>query len=95
MALLDLKPKISKLIPLLMVGFAGAFVINILRLVVVFLTFEFLGVDAGTTMHVYFGYVIFIAWVMVFWTLAFRYLAPRPTAGPSPTPISLRPQVSK
>jgi exosortase len=91
MALLDMKPKISRLIPLFVIGFAGAFLINILRLIVVFLTFEFLGVDAGTTMHVYFGYVIFIAWVMVFWALAFRYLAPRPAAGPSPTPISLRP----
>ncbi len=94
MALLDLKPKISRLIPLFAIGFVGAFIINILRLIVVFLTFEFLGVDAGSTMHVYFGYLIFVAWVMVFWTLAFRYLAPRPAAGPSPTPISLRPQAS-
>jgi exosortase len=76
MALLDVKPKISRLVPLLAIGFAGAFLINIVRLIVVFLTFEFLGVDAGNTMHVYFGYLIFIAWVMVFWTLAFRYLAP-------------------
>jgi exosortase len=85
MALLDMKPKVSRLIPLFVVGFAGAFMINILRLIVVFLTFEFLGVDAGTTMHVYFGYVIFIAWVMVFWALAFRYLAPRPVSSPLPT----------
>lgn len=85
MALLDMKPKVSRLIPLFVVGFAGAFVINILRLIVVFLTFEFFGVDAGTTMHVYFGYVIFIAWVMVFWAMAFRYLAPRPVSSPSPT----------
>jgi exosortase len=91
MALLDMKPKVSRLIPLFVVGFAGAFLINILRLIVVFLTFEFLGVDAGTTMHVYFGYIIFVAWVMVFWALAFRYLAPHPAAGLSPTPISLRP----
>jgi exosortase/archaeosortase family protein len=90
MALLDMKPKISRLIPLFVIGFAGAFMINILRLIVVFLAFEFFGVGAGTTMHVYFGYVIFIVWVMVFWALAFRYLASHPTAGPSPTPISLR-----
>ncbi|MGD0395957.1 MAG: archaeosortase/exosortase family protein [Nitrososphaerales archaeon] len=76
MALLDVKPKISRLVPLLAIGFAGAFLVNIVRLLVVFLTFEFLGVDAGNTMHVYFGYLIFIAWVMVFWALAFRYLAP-------------------
>lgn len=94
MALLDMKPKISKLIPLFVIGFAGAFLINILRLIVVFLTFEFLGVGAGTTMHVYFGYVIFIVWVMAFWMLAFRYLAPRPPTGLSPAPVSLRPQAS-
>jgi len=95
MALLDMKPNVSRLVPLLVVGFAGAFLINILRLIIVFLTFEFLGTYAGTTMHVYFGYLIFIAWVMVFWVLAFRYLTPRPSVGPSPTPTSLRPQASK
>jgi exosortase len=95
MALLDMKPKISRLIPLFAIGFAGAFMINILRLIVVFLTFEFLGIDAGSTMHVYFGYLIFVVWVMVFWTLAFRYLTPRPVASPSPAPISLRPQAQK
>jgi exosortase len=95
MALLDMKPKISRLIPLFAIGFAGAFMINILRLIVVFLTFEFLGIDAGSTMHVYFGYLIFVVWVMVFWTLAFRYLTPRPVASPSPAPISLRPQAPK
>jgi exosortase len=76
MALLDLKPKLSRLIPLFIVGFVGAFLINIVRLLVVFLTYEFLGVDAGTTMHVYFGYVVFVAWVLVFWTFAFRILIP-------------------
>lgn len=95
MALLDMKPKISRLIPLFAIGFAGAFMINILRLIVVFLTFEFLGIDAGSTMHVYFGYLIFVVWVMIFWTLAFRYLAPRPAASPSPAPISLRTQACK
>lgn len=95
MALLDLKPKVSKLIPLLVIGFAGAFMINILRLIIVFLTFEFFGVGVGTAMHVYFGYVIFIAWVMAFWILAFRYLAPSRAVGPSPMPVSPNPQASK
>jgi exosortase len=76
MTLLDLKPKMSRLVPVFAVGFLGAFLINIVRLLVVFLTFEFAGEDAGLTMHVYFGYTIFIAWVLVFWTLAFKYLVP-------------------
>jgi exosortase/archaeosortase family protein len=80
MALLDLKPKISRLVPIFAIGFAGAFLINILRLLVVFLTFEFFGVYAGTQMHVYFGYLIFLGWVLAFWALAFRYLVPRPVS---------------
>jgi exosortase len=93
MTLLDLRPKLSRLIPIFAVGFAGAFLINIVRLLAVFLTFEYAGVDAGTTMHVYFGYTIFIVWVLVFWSLALKYLVPaRGTAGAllatSPRPSS-------
>ncbi len=73
-AILDIRTKWSRLLPLLVVGFLGAFLINILRLFVVFLTFEYAGIDAGTTMHVYLGYTLFIVWVVVFWMLAFRYL---------------------
>jgi hypothetical protein len=40
------------------------------RLFAILLIFEFLGEDAGTLSHVYFGYLIFVAWVMVFWTVA-------------------------
>jgi len=76
MTLLDFKPRMSRLVPIFAIGFLGAFVINIVRLIVVFLTFEYLGVDAGTTMHVYFGYIIFIVWVLAFWFVAFKYLGP-------------------
>jgi len=88
MALLDLKPKMSRLVPIFAVGFAGAFLINIVRLLVVFLTFEFLGVDAGTTMHVYFGYIVFIIWVLVFWVFAFRFLTPAKPAVSPGLPVS-------
>ena len=76
MALLDLKPKVSRLIPIFALGFVGAFLTNLVRLLVVFLTFEYLGIDAGNSVHVYFGYVIFIFWVLAFWAIAFRYLVP-------------------
>jgi exosortase/archaeosortase family protein len=89
MALLDLKPKLSRIVPIFVIGFVGAFLINIVRLLAVFLTFEFFGVEAGNTMHVYFGYLIFVAWVMVFWAVAFKYLVPRQTIlGPA---VSLPP----
>jgi exosortase/archaeosortase family protein len=77
MALLDTKPKASRVIPLFALGFIGVFLVNILRLLLVFLTFEFLGVDIGTEVHVYAGYVLFIAWILIFWELTFRYMSPR------------------
>lgn len=83
MTLFDFKPKMSRMIPLFAGGFLGAFLINIVRLLVVFLTFEYLGVAAGTEVHVYFGYLIFIVWVMAFWAVAFKYLAPTRGATPS------------
>ena len=88
MALLDLKPKVSRLIPIFAIGFAGAFLINIVRLLVVFLTFEFLGVDAGTTMHVYFGYIVFVVWVLIFWEFAFKYLLPAKNSVLTRFPVS-------
>ena len=92
MALLDVKPRLSRIIPIFAIGFLGAFLINIVRLFVVFLTFEFFGVDAGNAMHVYFGYLIFFAWVLAFWAFAFRYLVPREVAlRPPVTPVPTRP----
>lgn len=88
MALLDLKPKLSRIVPIFVIGFVGAFLINIVRLLAVFLTFEFLGVGAGDTMHVYFGYLIFVAWVMVFWAISFRYLVPRPATMTPAMPLA-------
>ena len=94
MAVLDIKAKMSKLIPLFIIGFVGAFLINIVRLFGVFLTFEYLGVAMGNEVHVYLGYLLFIVWVMVFWSLAFRYLMPRSSSGSlaagttTPQPVS-------
>lgn len=88
MAVLDIKVKMSKLIPLFVIGFVGAFLINIVRLFGVFVSFEYLGATIGTQVHVYLGYLLFIAWVMVFWSLAFRYLMPAPQHMPSPAGMS-------
>lgn len=89
LAVLDIKAKMSKLIPLFAIGFIGAFLINIVRLFGVFLTFEYLGVTLGAEVHVYLGYILFIVWVMLFWAMAFRYLLPPApahlTGGTSPS----------
>jgi exosortase len=91
MALLDTKPVLSRVIPIFAIGFLGAFLTNIVRLLVVFLTFEYLGVDAGTAMHVYFGYLVFIAWVLAFWAIAFRYLLPRQSPVVPQTAVTVAP----
>ena len=82
MALLDMKPKMSRLVPTFALGFIGAFLINIVRLFLVFMTFVFFGTDIGNTVHVYAGYTLFIVWVFVFWMIAFRYLGEPAHVGP-------------
>jgi exosortase/archaeosortase family protein len=77
MALIDAKPKMARLIPILLIGFGGVFLLNFVRLFAVIMTFEFLGVDAGTTAHLIVGYLLFIVWILVFWQMAFKYLYPR------------------
>jgi exosortase/archaeosortase family protein len=76
MTLLDTKPKLSRLIPIFAVGFIGAFLVNIVRLLLMFLTYEFTSLDVATTVHIYVGYFAFIVWVVVFWAIAFRYFTP-------------------
>jgi exosortase len=73
MALFDIRMRLSRLIPLLAVGIIGAFGINLLRLLMVILTFNFLGVEAGTTMHLVVGYLLFVLWVVIFWGLSLKY----------------------
>jgi exosortase/archaeosortase family protein len=53
-------------IPIFAIGFIGAFLANIVRLLVICLTFFSFGVDAGVAMHVYSGYVVFVVWVLAF-----------------------------
>jgi exosortase/archaeosortase family protein len=76
MTLLDMKKSWVRLIPLFIIGFAGVFLINIIRLFVVFLTFEFVGPAMGNIMHLFVGYILFVVWVMVFWWMSFKYISP-------------------
>ena len=78
MALVDVKAKPSRLIPIFAIGFIGVFLINILRLLLVFITFEYLGVYLGNEVHVYAGYALFVVWILIFWSLAFKYMPARP-----------------
>jgi exosortase/archaeosortase family protein len=76
MTLVDMKPRWSRFIPIFALGLVGAFLTNIVRLFVEFLTYEYAGVEAGATTHVYLGYLVFIVWLVVFWGVAFRYFSP-------------------
>jgi exosortase/archaeosortase family protein len=84
MALVDVKPKLSRLIPIFVIGFVGVFLINILRLFLVFLAFEYLGISIGEDVHVYAGYTLFVIWILIFWSLAFKYMPPRPATVVTP-----------
>jgi len=94
MSVLDIKAKPARLAVVFAVGFIGAFLINFVRLFGVFLAFEYLGVTVGSDVHVYLGYTLFIVWVLIFWSLAFKYLVPRqgtalPQVGlPSPQTVA-------
>lgn len=76
MTILDIKKSWKRLIPLFVIGFVGVFLINIVRLFMVFLTFEFAGVALGNTMHLFVGYILFVVWVMAFWWMSFKYMSP-------------------
>ena len=56
------------------VGLIGTFLVNILRLLTIFVVAYFFGIDAGLAIHIYLGYSLFIVWVLLFWTIAFKYL---------------------
>jgi exosortase/archaeosortase family protein len=87
MTLLDIKKSWIRLIPLFIVGFAGVFLINIIRLFAVFLTFEFMGPAMGNIMHLFVGYVLFVVWVMVFWWISFKYISPVAPTTVNQTPM--------
>jgi exosortase/archaeosortase family protein len=77
MAVLDLKASRTKIALVLALGFIGTFLVNILRLGTIFLETYYLGVDTGLKMHTYLGYALFIVWVLIFWSAAFRFLIPK------------------
>ncbi len=88
---LDVKTTLRRKIVVTVVGLAGTFIVNIGRLLVIFLSAYNWGVDAGLTVHAYLGYGLFIAWVLVYWTLALRYVS-GPAAFPLPSKETLLPR---
>ena len=90
MAVLDIKMSARRLIAILAIGFGGAFVVNLARLATIFVAAFYLGPETALEVHTYLGYTLFIAWVMAFWTLAFRYMIPPRINAPTSIPIAER-----
>jgi len=74
---------------LLGLGFLTSYVANILRMVVIVM----FGVYSGSTeealsqliiAHSYLGWIIFLAWISLFWYLVFRFLVRRPVEAEKP-----------
>ncbi len=58
------------------IGFMGTFLVNFIRLGVIFLTIYGAGLETGLAVHTYLGYGLFLSWVMIFWSLALPYIRP-------------------
>jgi len=53
-------------LPYSIVGLLGTFVLNILRVTIIFLAGYFYGAEVGATVHYVIGYALFSAWLAVF-----------------------------
>jgi exosortase/archaeosortase family protein len=64
---LDVKTTKKRKVICTIIGLIGTFVINILRLFVIFLAFNYLGTEVGKAFHVHLGYRLLIIWIIIFW----------------------------
>ncbi len=84
--IMDLNMTRGKKLAIALTGLVGTFVVNIGRLLAIFLSAYGWGVEAGLTVHNYLGYGLFIAWVLLYWTLSFKYASGPQTSLPQSTP---------
>jgi exosortase len=73
--IIDVEAPLKKKMICVVVGAVGTFLVNILRLLAIFLSCYFFGDEAAMAVHTYLGYSLFIIWVFIYWIIAFRYLA--------------------
>jgi exosortase/archaeosortase family protein len=79
----DAKSSMKRKVIATSVGLVGTLLVNILRLVMIFLSVYFLGIETGLLIHTYLGYGLFIAWVLIFWSIALKWLNRTSTKWPS------------
>jgi len=71
---LDIKTTRRRKLTCILVGAIGTFLVNILRLTVIFLSCYFFGQETALAVHTHLGYSLFILWVIIFWVVAFKYI---------------------
>lgn len=79
--ILDVKTTFKRKALWAFIGMIGTFFVNILRLFSIFLSAYLLEIETALTLHTYLGYSLFIAWVFLFWTIAFKYMPTRTEQG--------------
>lgn len=72
--ILDVKATYKRKLLWTAIGAIGTFIVNILRLLSIFLAAYFLEIDTALAIHTYLGYSLFIVWILIFWTIAFKYM---------------------
>jgi len=88
MLVIDAKSSINRRMFAVFLGFVGTFLINLGRLAAIFLSSYFISVEVALLIHTYLGYTLFITWVIIFWSLAFRYILSKSDTPPIETAVS-------
>lgn len=73
--ILDIKTTYKRKLIWTAIGLIGTFIVNILRLLSIFLAAYLLEIETAVAIHTYLGYSLFIVWVLIFWTIAFKYMS--------------------
>ena len=70
---MDLKIDIKRKAVLFAVGVFGTFIANVMRVLLLFLTGLYFGVDALLAVHTHLGWILFFIWISMFWVIAFKF----------------------
>jgi len=77
---LDVKGPRNRKLLAVAVGVVGTFLINMLRLLIIFLSCYFFGIDVSMVVHAHLGYTVFLVWMFIYWWFCFRYIL-KPSVG--------------
>lgn len=64
-------------------GIIGTFFLNILRIILIFVTDYFYGYEVGAIVHYFIGYMLFVTWTSIFLYLLLKRTISRPLLSPT------------